>query len=298
MSAHSSHNRSIRSGLRGLAILVVPFAAVGMAIIGPAGAAHAATADSVVNGASAHLCLDAAAQSDMNAGGKVQVWKCVGDSNQQWVWDQGKQLVNQAHGLCLDAAAQTNDDNGGTVQVWPCLNSDVNQEWSVRSTGGGDVLVNQAHGLCLDANAQTDSTNGGKVQVWSCVGDSNQHWTIPTTNQYPYLFEAGSVCNHLFRIISPTVAYDPTSDIDVGRGYTFGWWDGHCVYKLSDSVGIDVNSRQVVVAETTSHWDVFAAAGEQANTCFDDTGDDVPTPVDAVIVSWCGVYGAASSVFG
>ncbi len=246
------------------------------------------------------LCLDAAAQTDGNYGGIVQMWSCVNDSNQQWVLNNNE-LVNQAHGLCLDAAAQTDGNNGGTVELWPCWGG-ANQQW-VRS---GGELVNQAHGLCLDAAAQNDGNNGGTVQLWSCWGGTNQQWLGPNGTQYPFVQTEDLVCGHLFQILSPTMASDPSTQpnrIQVPRSYTFGYSGGHCVYKISDQAGIDVNTHELIQLTNYYdwgwHWDVLGAAGEGAAACEETTAGWPPEfeAARAAAVSWCGAVSSLAYVF-
>jgi hypothetical protein len=67
---------------------------------------------------------------------------------------------------------------------------------------------------------------------------------------YPYPY---SFAGHTFIIINNYWAYDPTFNIWVPRDYTFGYWDGHTVYKLDDSHGIDISTGELVTAQTTDH---------------------------------------------
>ena len=137
------------------------------------------------------LCLDAAAQTIANNGGIVQIWTCVGDTNQQW-YSVGNEIRNLADGKCLDANWSTDGNNGGVVQIWSC-NNGPNQQWVVN---GNAQLVNQAHGLCLDANWGTDGSNGGKVQLWQCNSGPNQKWStasLPVSYQYTVVAPGGSL---------------------------------------------------------------------------------------------------------
>src|SRR5438128_8844465 len=58
---------------------------------------------------------------------------------------------------------------------------------------------------------------------------------------YPYEYVAPALCNHKFVIESDTRAYDPTTGKHIPRNTTFGYWDGHCVWKITDSIGLDLN---------------------------------------------------------
>ena len=261
--------------------------------------------DELVNQAHG-LCLDAAAQTNASNGGKVQLWSCLNNTNQEWV-RVGNELVNRAHGLCLDAAAQTDASNGGTVQLWSCTNT-ANQQWLPVE----GKFVNLADGLCLDASAQTAASNGGTVQLWSCWKGSNQQWVgrasqplssaTATSSPYPYWYTATTVCNHVFRIDSPTLAWDPTARLEVSRSITFGYWNGHCVYKNSDTVGVDVNTKEVIQLNPYHqigwHWDVLIAAGAGYTACnppelsWAGVAWTVRGPVDA----WCAAAGAIGYV--
>jgi hypothetical protein len=71
-------------------------------------------------------CLDVDAPQMRNNGGKVQVWDCNGQPQQQWSF-RGNALVNGG-GKCLDVDAPQMRNNGGKVQVWDC-NGQSQQQW-------------------------------------------------------------------------------------------------------------------------------------------------------------------------
>jgi hypothetical protein len=71
-------------------------------------------------------CLDVDAPNIRNNGGKVQVWDCTGQPQQQWSF-RGNALVNGG-GKCLDVDAPNMSNNGGKVQVWDC-NEQSQQQW-------------------------------------------------------------------------------------------------------------------------------------------------------------------------
>ena len=73
-------------------------------------------------------CLDVHAPDMRNNGGRVQVWDCNGEAQQQWSL-RGSELVN-AGGMCLDVHAPDMRNNGGRVQVWQC-NGEPQQQWSL-----------------------------------------------------------------------------------------------------------------------------------------------------------------------
>jgi hypothetical protein len=71
----------------------------------------------------------------------------------------------------------------------------------------------------------------------------------------------------------------------------FGYWDGHYVYKITDSEGIDINTLQIVVAQSVDHWGVLTAAGEGAETCHVATAG-IESIFTAPLVAWCGATAA------
>jgi hypothetical protein len=156
---------------RRLAIFGAAAVVLGALLLGVPALASASS--EVVNGAHS-LCLDAAAQTDGSNGGTVQIWQCVNDANQQWVWN-GHELVNGAHSLCLDAAAQTDGSNGGKVQIWQCVN-DANQQW----TGAGLSFPS--------GNPAWNGyvTSGGKAT------DVTASWTVPSVQGCGLVNSAGS----------------------------------------------------------------------------------------------------------
>jgi non-reducing end alpha-L-arabinofuranosidase len=101
---------------------------------------------SFVNGAGAHLCLDAQNADPWTpgmSGDPLQLWPCTGGLNQQWSAESESDLSwillindwNQARGgtaMCLDALTEgtrTPDVDGDNVQLFTCNNHN-NQQWS------------------------------------------------------------------------------------------------------------------------------------------------------------------------
>ena len=123
----------------------------------------------IQNGAG--LCLDVHRPDIIRNGGRVQVWGCNGQPQQQWRW-VGKAIQNVG-GLCLDVRASEITKDGGRVQVWEC-NGHRQQRWRFEN----GTLMNEA-GLCLDVHAPDIDKNGGRVQVWRCNGTTQQNWSVP-----------------------------------------------------------------------------------------------------------------------
>jgi hypothetical protein len=125
-------------------------------------------------------CLDADANTQGVNGTKIQIWDCVGDSNQQWKWQNCQtngacELVSTAYGKCLDADANTQGIDGTKVQLWDCVGG-TNQYWII-SNALRNTYISLAYGKCLDADANTQGVNGTKVQLWDCIGGTNQQWS-------------------------------------------------------------------------------------------------------------------------
>jgi hypothetical protein len=116
-------------------------------------------------------------------------------------------------------------------------------------------------------------------------------------SQYPFWYTAPTLCNHLFRIDSDTRAWDPKSQMEISRSLVFGYWAGHCVYKITDSIGVDINTRQLVVAQTTMHWAVLGAAIGGVSLCTDYLPTEVPIEYLPPMLSWCAAGAAAGYVF-
>jgi len=115
-------------------------------------------------------CLDIHAPDIRRNGGKVQMWDCNGQPQQQWTL-KGNALKNSA-GKCLDIHAPDIRRNGGKVQIWDC-NGQPQQQWTLK----GNALKNSA-GKCLDIHAPDMRRNGGKVQIWDCNRQPQQQWAL------------------------------------------------------------------------------------------------------------------------
>lgn len=126
-------------------------------------------------------------------------------------------------------------------------------------------------------------------------------WTTCVGTQphgYPYTQSFAKVGGKSYTVLSAYWAYDPAFKFYVPRDYTFGYWDGHYVYKITDHVGVDIQTGAFVIAETTNHWIVFAGAVTAAGTCAGDVPEDLPPDGRAaavVVASWCGVVGAVGA---
>jgi hypothetical protein len=113
-------------------------------------------------------CLDDPSGNTAN-GTKIQLYSCLGNSNQTWTTVQDGTIRVRGH--CLVAS-------GSTVELWGCSSSALNQEWRAAT---GSELVNAASGLCLyypNANAG----NGSKPTMATCATtttQSGERWSRP-----------------------------------------------------------------------------------------------------------------------
>jgi hypothetical protein len=124
-----------------------------------------------LNGQSAR-CLDAATQNIATNGTTIQLYDCLGGTNQNWLLYPDGTIRNAQSRRCLDAATQTIGINGGVVKLWDCTGG-ANQKWTIEADG---TIRNQQSGRCLDADMGTIGTNGTKVHLWDCWGGRNQNW--------------------------------------------------------------------------------------------------------------------------
>jgi GH25 family lysozyme M1 (1,4-beta-N-acetylmuramidase) len=112
-------------------------------------------------------CLDDPGGRTANST-RVQIWTCLGNTNQRWTVVQDGTL--RAHGTssCL---AEAGTGNGAAVVLDACNGSSA-QRWQV---GTNAELVNTASGRCLD-DTGARTANGTFLQIWACGGGTNQHW--------------------------------------------------------------------------------------------------------------------------
>jgi GH25 family lysozyme M1 (1,4-beta-N-acetylmuramidase) len=113
-------------------------------------------------------CLDDPSGNTAN-GTKIQLYSCLGNSNQTWTTVQDGTIRVRGH--CLAAS-------GSTVELWGCSSSNLNQQWRAATDS---ELVNASSGLCLyypNANAG----NGSKPTMNTCANvttQSGEHWSRP-----------------------------------------------------------------------------------------------------------------------
>jgi hypothetical protein len=188
-----------------------------------------------------NLCLDAAAQSLSKDGGTVQLWQCVGDTNQQW-YAVGNELRNKANGKCLDANWSTDAANGGKVQMWAC-NNGANQQW----VANGKMMVNQAHKLCLDANWGTDGNNGGIVQLWSCNNGVNQQWGASSSTPSPQN-------SYTYNVVAPNGTLNERTSPSTGAALVGSLPNGAPIHIVCQTSGSNVQGSVIWDKLTNNYY--------------------------------------------
>lgn len=161
-------------GLALIALIAPRAGATTTAVAGQAAAAPASNGGSRIVEVPSGRCLDVS-DGSTTPGARAQLWDCLGDPQQAWVFSGG-QLEVYAGGetRCLDADDNYGGANGTPIQVWSCTGKS-NQEWTAEADG---TLRSVAYGLCLDAIGG-ETANGTKLQLWQCNGGAQQDWVGP-----------------------------------------------------------------------------------------------------------------------
>ncbi len=106
----------------------------------------------------------------------LQVWGCLGDTNQRWLLTDDGQILHRTDAgaeLCVDIPSNDRSD-GQSMQVWPCLGT-PQQQWLHE---GGKILTTD-RSSCLDLRDGWDG-DGAAVQLWNCHTPTpeNQQWVL------------------------------------------------------------------------------------------------------------------------
>jgi hypothetical protein len=118
-------------------------------------------------------CIDADINDRGRNGNRIHLWKCNGDSQQQFrLENDGRIRSMKYRNQCLDADLNTIGRNGTVVQLWEC-NGTPQQTWILTSSG---QIRNAARNQCLDADLNTIRRNGTVVQLWECNRSPQQTW--------------------------------------------------------------------------------------------------------------------------
>jgi hypothetical protein len=116
-------------------------------------------------GKNCQKCLDLTGGSTDN-GTPIDIWDCLGNTNQKWVYGQDFAIRYQANtSKCIDLPGSSTA-NGNKLWLWDC-NGGNQQQWK-----GGGVYQFES-GLdstkCMDLGGG-DTTNGNKLEIWDCAG--------------------------------------------------------------------------------------------------------------------------------
>lgn len=132
--------------------------------------------------ANADYCLDAAGGSSED-GTPIQLWKCLGTPNQQWMFKDGALVSGLDSSKCVDSGPD--HPNGFTIMLWAC-NGYPQQWWGYDDTYGTIYLTDSAASTdasqCLDIPGAYIA-NGNQVWVWDCLATEGQQFTKVTGNQ-------------------------------------------------------------------------------------------------------------------
>jgi hypothetical protein len=275
-----------------------------MNIIKPKSAVKAAFAAATMFAAAAAAAVVSAPGADAAAGTSVLM-----PGEQLYA---GQSLVNGDFTLAMQSdgnfvlyagnQAKWQSGTSGNPNAWVTMQGDGNLV--VYSPGPTNVHALWQSGTYNNAGARLNMQPDGNAVIYNS-GWSRALWTTNTSWPYPYWFTATKLCNHVFRKDSPTRAWDPKLGVEVATSYTFGYTPvggGHCVYKVTDQIGVDINTLEVIQLQNYYdlgwHWDVLAAAGGVARAC-NPRGLVWPPavlPYRAAMTAWCGVVGAAGYV--
>ncbi|HWO68258.1 MAG TPA: RICIN domain-containing protein [Umezawaea sp.] len=124
-------------------------------------------------------CVDADTNTANTNGGKVQLWDCNWQFQQEWTveWDAITPIKNNYPWpvKCLDADLNHIHENGARVQLWDC-NGSAQQAWWYNPPDFS--WHNVASGKCLDADLNHIHENGAKMQLWDCNGTGQQRFLL------------------------------------------------------------------------------------------------------------------------
>jgi hypothetical protein len=213
------------------------------------------------------------------SGTRLQIWTCLGNTDQRWTVVQDGTL--RAHGTssCL---AEAGTGNGAAVVLDTCNGSSA-QRWQVGTNG---ELVNTASGRCLDDTGER-TANGTLLQIWGCTGATNQHW-IPAAA--PIMSGIPGMCAD-----DPGFSTANGTRLDIAACSTTGASNQHWTVEQDGTIRISGKCLDIVGYGTTSGsaldiWSCTGASNQRwkivpegpfgsevvnpaSNKCLADTGD-------------------------
>jgi len=140
-----------------------------LSVSGSIGQSGGGTGGTAIVGTGSGRCVDVPG-STQTLGTQVQLWDCLGSTNQQWTATAAGELRVYGND-CLDAYGK-GTTAGTKVAIWSC-NGQTNQQWRLNADG---TITGVQSGLCLDATGG-GTANGTLLELWTCNGQSNQKWT-------------------------------------------------------------------------------------------------------------------------
>jgi hypothetical protein len=121
-------------------------------------------------------CVDDANGSSAN-GNKIQIWTCLGDAAQRWVYQPNGTI--QINGKCLDVTnGSTLDGAAASLRLWPCLSNGgypiPDEQWGIGPNG---ELINVNSSKCL-ADPGDNTGNGTRLVQEDCYGRAGEVWQV------------------------------------------------------------------------------------------------------------------------
>jgi hypothetical protein len=113
------------------------------------------------------LCVDVPG-GDTSNGALLWTWDCVGNDNQQWIFQDGQLVLRSDASKCVDLLGG-DTTNGNLLGIWDCLASD-SQQWGFDPDMGTIYLASSA---ASDASKcmQFGGNPGDNLVIWDCGGD-------------------------------------------------------------------------------------------------------------------------------
>ncbi|MEM1178366.1 MAG: RICIN domain-containing protein [Acidobacteriota bacterium] len=137
-------------------------------------------------------CVDVF-QSGTDAGTPVVLWECTGNPNQQWAFDEIRNVpIDQFFlyeivglgGQCLQPGA-VGDSGFVELEMGPC--GTTNSEWGTSSLTADFRLTHESTQLCLDVLG-SNTANGTPMILFECRDQANQRFRLLGNSDLPAYF--------------------------------------------------------------------------------------------------------------
>jgi hypothetical protein len=198
-------------------------------------------------------------------------------------------VSGQSCGPLAGAVTVSGPNQYGESVTWTGSSSDGRSVFTRGWWWDGHVVIrfgrHAVGGYVPAAHDVTDGKTAGQVTI-TCSG----------TKYFPTYWRYNSLGGKVYLLLNNDLAFDPLFGKYISRSLTFGYWDGHFVYEFNDHVGVDINSGQLVIAQSTDHWSILGGAIAGGKVCSTGLSGAAAVPeVKAAIVAWCAVGGAAGA---